>query len=559
MAAEGLHPVDGVLPGPADAVVLALAHIVQRVGSLGAQFIDGRVVAAFAVVVLPARAGTEGQALDGGELQEEVGLEPVAFVVAVLAGVIDLRQRVRHLGAEVPLVGHDVLVLVPAAFVIVGREERAHRQERTDVVVVDAADGQAVAVADGEGDVLTELQDVAAALADQGEVRIHPEGLPVELRRGRIADGTGLGEVRETDGETGDVAAAEDVDGLVVDRGVVDRGLLEPVGTVPGTVLDLCVLLGDEFRPVILGGTLDVVGLVVDFHVLLGIQRRDPVGVRILPAVVGIHGHADLAGLALLGGHEDDAVRGASAVDGAGSRILEDVDGLDVVRGEGLDAAARNTVNDVQRRRGTGGTHTADGHLVAFARLTGVLDDGHAGGLALQGAEGIDRIHGGEFVAGDIDGGTGDEALALRTITDDDRLVQFGGGFHQGHVIDVPSGSDGELLGLEAERLHVDGRTIRDGEHVVSFAVRDDAVRGAHMRDTGSDDRITVGVDDRTGNPLVLSHHDDTAQGEQRHRQEMFETHKVDKLVVINGLLVENPSFRFCHLYKNRNVFQFLQ
>ena len=313
----------------------------------------------------------------------------------------------------------------------------------------------------------------------------------------------------------------------------MDRGLFQPVGTVPGTGLNLRVLLGNEGRPVILGSALGVIGQVVDFHVLLGVQRSDAVGVRVLPAIVTVEGYADLAGLTLLGGHEDDAVRGAGAVDGAGSRVLQDVDGFDIVRGKGSDVTARDAVDDIQRGRGTDGAHTADGHLVAFARLTGVLDDGHAGGLALQGAEGIDRVDRGEFLAGDIDGGAGDEALALRTVTDDDRLVQLGGGLGENHVIDVLSGHDRELIRLVTEGLHVDRGAVRHGKGVVSAGIRDDAACGAHLGDTGSDDGISVRVSDRTGDPLVLSHNDDTAQGEQCHRHNIFETHKVDGWLII--------------------------
>ena len=496
MVSERLHPVGRVFPGPIDAVVLTLIGVIQIIGSLGAQLISRDVVAALAVIVLPARAGTEGQALDGSELQEEVRLQAITLVVAVLAGVVDLCERVGHFGAEIPFVSQDIPIIIPAAFVVVHRKERSHRQERTHVVVVDTADGEAVPVVEGERYVLTELQDVAAVLLDEGEIRVHPEGLAVELRIGRITEGTGLGEVGETDGKAGDISAAQDVDGLVVNRSVVDRGLFQPVGTVPGTGLNLRVLLGNEGRPVILGSALGVIGQVVDFHVLLGVQRSDAVGVRVLPAIVTVEGHADLAGLTLLGGHEDDAVRGAGAVDGAGSRVLQDVDGFDIVRGKGSDVTARDAVDDIQRGRGTDGAHTADGHLVAFARLTGVLDDGHAGRLALQGAERIDRIGGGQFLAGDVDGGTGDQLLALGTVTHHDDFVEDFGVFIQ---------DDGQALalhrrngdGLIADAGNLQARAPVDGEYEGSVISRQRAVAvRSDLDDTGADDRLSGGVKD---------------------------------------------------------------
>ena len=335
-------------------------------------------------------------------------------------------------------------------------------------------------------------------LLDQGIVRIHPESVAVVLRGGRIADGTRLAEVGEADGEARDVAAADDVHGLVVDRGVVDGGLLQPVGAVPGTGLNLGVLLGDEGGPVVLGRALDVIRLVVDLHVLLGIQRGDPVGVRVLPAVIGVEGDLDLAGPALLGRHEDDAVGGPGAVNGAGSRVLQDVDGLDVVRGEGGDVAARDAVDDIQRRAGARRAHPSDRYLVAFARLTGILDDVHASRLALQGAEGIDRIHGGQFLAGDVDGGTGDEFLALGTVTHHDDLVQD---------LRVLPEDDAQALSLDG--CHGDGfiadagdfqaRAPMDGQDEGAVTPGQGTVAaGPDFHDAGPDDRLSGCVQDDT-------------------------------------------------------------
>jgi hypothetical protein len=77
------------------------------------------------------------------------------------------------------------------------------------------------------------------------------------------------------------------------------------------------------------------------------------------------------------------------------------------------------------------------------------------------------------------------------------------------------------------------------------------------MRDTGSDHRISVGVDDRTGNPLVLSHHDDTAQRKQRHHQEVFETHTVDGLVVIKRFRMKVRMQDFVSITKIGMFFNF--
>ena len=69
MVAEGMNPVDGVLQRPAGAVRLALRHVVIGVLGLAAQVISRNVAAAVGMVVQPAGAGAEGEALDGDELQ----------------------------------------------------------------------------------------------------------------------------------------------------------------------------------------------------------------------------------------------------------------------------------------------------------------------------------------------------------------------------------------------------------------------------------------------------------------------------------------------------------
>ena len=501
VVAEGLDPVDGVLPGPAGAVGLALADVVLRIGRLGAQLIDRHVAAALAVVVQPAEAGAEGETLDGSELQEEVGLQAITLVVAVVARVVELSERVGHFGAEVPVVSDDVLVLIPAAIVVAGREERGHREERTDVVVVDAADLDALLVRGREGHVLTELEDVAVVLADQGIVGIQTEGVAVVLRGGRITERTGLVEFAETDREAGNVAAAQDVEGGVADRSVVDRGLLEPVGAVPGTGLDAGVLLGDQVGPVVRGLVGGLVGQVVDLHVLLGVQRSDTVGVRVLPAVVAVEGNLDLAGLTLLGCHEDDAVGGTGTVDGAGSRILQDVDGLDIVGGESGDGAVRHAVHNVERGVGTGSTHTADGHLVAFARLTGILGDVHAGGLALQGAERVDGVRVGELVSRDADRRTGHEFFTLDTITDHDGLLKHFGVVLEddGHVF-----GGGDSAGRVADAGDFERSPGGDAETEDAVQVSRSTVGRAWYQDACADDRLAVGINHFAADGTIL-------------------------------------------------------
>ena len=134
----------------------------------------------------------------------------------------------------------------------------------------------------------------------------------------------------------------------------------------------------------------------------------------------------------------------------------------------------------------------------AFARLTGILDDVHAGRLALQGAEGIDRIHGGQFLTGDIDGGAGDEFLALGAVTHHDDLVQDFRIFPEN---DAQSFSlDGRHRdGLIADAGDFQARAPMDGQDEGAVAPGQGSVAaGPDFHDAGPDDRLSGYVQDDT-------------------------------------------------------------
>ena len=70
------------------------------------------------MAILPTGTGAPGQALDGHELEEEVGLQTPALIVAHTIVVEHRSQRVGSLIEEVPVVGQDVLILIVAAISI---------------------------------------------------------------------------------------------------------------------------------------------------------------------------------------------------------------------------------------------------------------------------------------------------------------------------------------------------------------------------------------------------------------------------------------------------------
>ena len=87
----------------------------------------------------------------------------------------------------------------------------------------------------------------------------------------------------------------------------------------------------------------------------------------------------DLAGLALLGGDDDDAVRGTRTVDGGRRSILQHLDGLDVIHVESDVVGGRDSVDHIQRRVVREGAGTTDEYGRETAQVTGGTH-AHTGG-----------------------------------------------------------------------------------------------------------------------------------------------------------------------------------
>ena len=220
------------------------------------------------------------------------------------------------------------------------------------------------------------------------------------------------------------------------------------------------------------------------------------VGVRLLEARVCIEGNRRLllADLALAGGHEDNAVRRTGTVDGRGGGILQDVDGLDVSGVQVLQVTAGHAVDNDERARGTGGADTTDGNVVTRARTTTGLDDVHTRDGAVQGAERVGRALLLDLVTGDVNRRAREETLLLRTVTDNDRLIEEFGVFLE-H--DIDGRTPVQLLFLRGETYAGERKRGigRNGDGVVTVRVREAAHRVVTVEHDGdTDDRFTIRV-----------------------------------------------------------------
>ena len=154
-----------------------------------------------------------------------------------------------------------------------------------------------------------------------------------------------------------------------------------------------------------------LVGIVDGIVTPVGYPRRDN-----LPAL-GLR--------TFLGGDDDDAVRAPRAVNGGGGGVLQDVDRLDVIRIDRVDALADHSVDDDERLvGGVQGSALADTDRTGGTGGTGALGDLQTGDLTEKEVFGRVGFHTVKFIrlhGYDRSGGIG---FLDFTITDDNHLVE---------------------------------------------------------------------------------------------------------------------------------------
>ena len=122
-------------------------------------------------------------------------------------------------------------------------------------------------------------------------------------------------------------------------------------------------------------------------------------------------------------GNQHHTITGLSTIDSSGSGILQHLHRLDQRGIEILDVVDLQTVNDQQRSIVTIGTVATHTDLGTSTRRT-TVDDLHTSDLALQGCTCVARGEILDSVATHGGHSTGQVALLLHTITDDDDIVE---------------------------------------------------------------------------------------------------------------------------------------
>ena len=496
-----LHVViGGIGPGPLE--VVGLTHgggrgvVVHHVGVPGVG--DGVDVT---VIVVQTEVGTQGQALDGGDVHKCVA-EDAPYLEGVVAVVIQFAERILTVAHAADGTGEGNAVF------LIDRKGGGHLQG--------VLHGGAVHLGGvGDGEVLADGQPFEhfQAGVDTGgnvlEVRIFQDTLVVLVSHGNQHGGTvghvGNGEVvalEETGAGDGlePVGVAEAHGLLAVHVAVVQA--VDGIGLhlVRGGVIGLDGLAGGSLEvQAVVGGVLDGIQSVVEGGLghgggIFGTvgQRHHALAVVHLGGEVGgeVNAHF-VALLTFAGGNHDNAVGGAAAVDGGRCGVLQDLHGLDIVRVQGVEAAGgRYTINNIKRvLRRVEGADTADADRTLSARGT-VAGDGHAGNAALQGTHGVCTASGFHLVGLDDGDGTGQVGFTLGLVTRDHYLGKFGHVFVDDHI-ELRGG--GNLHGAIADTTDFQDFSCFNFEGEITVEVCHAAVRRSLFHDCGANHAVAVG------------------------------------------------------------------
>ena len=437
------------------------------------------------------------ESTDGAEGLAEIGLE-IPLTVDVLDTVVTARELdtvafvIEGDCVGITLGGHTVSGTLGTALEVAGAGQ---------AVVLDAVGG---VDACAEGEPLVGLE-VVGGLGREALVVLSVDGAFVlEVAEGHVGlelvgtAGSGDGVLVGDGGLEDEAHPVGGGDGVAVPAaaGPTLHDVAPGIGIATAIEDLVVVLLGRSAGAGIILGIEVVVGRTTPVDVLAGAHP----GSLVLDGLIGEGAcvadvHVALG--TLLGGHEDDTVGAAGTVDGGCGGVLQDLDGLDVVRVEVVDRTAHHgdAVHDIQRRGGGGeGALAADVHGTDLTR-TLVGADIHTGCAALEGFEDVVGRALGQFLGTDGDHGTGHVALLHGTVTDghglfEEEVVVIEG---DGHV-----GSGADLLGHVADAGDLEGRAGSDAKLEVAVDVGDDTVGGAGDIDRSSDNRFSLGIQNFT-------------------------------------------------------------
>ena len=254
-------------------------------------------------------------------------------------------------------------------------------------------------------------------------------------------------------------------------------------------------------------------------HILLGIQRRLCIryGLGLCKAIVA---DADLALLASLGGHKDNAIGATTTVNSGGRSILQHIDALDLRSGNVVDVANGKAIDYEERVvRLSDRTATTHTNRLCSARATIFRNDVHTGQPALQGFSHIGYWGLLHVVTFDRCYSARQVTTSDGTITDHYDLIKQVAVFGKRNSY-LRLSCDIDTLCSIADERHLQCGILRHiGNREITIEIGGCAHLGPHDDDIGSRYRLTIGINHSTRHGSVLGkcQHSTERQSHQKH------------------------------------------
>ena len=208
--------------------------------------------------------------------------------------------------------------------------------------------------------------------------------------------------------------------------------------------------------------------------------------------VVDVDGHA--AVLALLGGDDDDTVGGTATVDRSRGGILQDLDGLDIGRVQGVQVlVGGDTIDDIQGVTSVDGAHTAHTDGGTATTGSGIGHDVHTRELALHRVEHVGVAVADRAFHVHHSHGTGQVSLALYLITGHHKFLELDGVVLEGDGHTILGGNLHLFITDVGYHQYGSGIYLDDE---VTIKVGHCTVAGTFLNHSGADDGLSSLVND---------------------------------------------------------------
>ena len=225
----------------------------------------------------------------------------------------------------------------------------------------------------------------------------------------------------------------------------------------------------------------------------------------ILKTIREVVGDLGFALGSLLSGNEHNTVGGACTIHGTGSGILQNLDTLDIVGIQVVDATGSHAIHNVKRFGVVNCADTTDANLRSGIRSTRTLNDSNTRSHTLQ-----DIVHAGlssglQVIGGNAGNGGCHNRFLLDTVTDDNCLLQHLAVILQDNIQRLGIGNC-VLFAFITQAGYLYNRAARNVNGKRPIRVRHGTIAGSKLNDESTHNGLVVSVQDSSTKGDALRH-----------------------------------------------------